>query len=75
MKAVSWFDCTDRRGFARVNGALITLLPNKDGAVDVIDFRPISLVHSFAKIISKAMAARLARLLPQLVDCNQSAFV
>jgi hypothetical protein len=33
------------------------------------------LIHSFAKIISKAMEARLAIHLPQLVDCNQSAFV
>ena len=59
MKAVSWFDCTYRRGFARVT--LITRLPNKDGAVDVTDFRPISLVHNFTKIISKAMVARIAR--------------
>ena len=75
MKAISWFDSADGRGFERVNGAFITLLPKKEGAVDVGDFRPISLVHSFGKLVSKLMAARLASSLPELVDCNQSAFV
>jgi hypothetical protein len=58
-----------------VNGALITLLPKKDGAVELTDFRPISLVHSFAKLLAKILALRLAPKLPQLVDANQSAFV
>jgi hypothetical protein len=39
------------------------------------DFRPISLVHSFAKHVTKVMANRLAPLLPKLVSTNQSAFV
>ncbi|KAM0876697.1 hypothetical protein ACQ4PT_035998 [Festuca glaucescens] len=75
MKAVGWFEAADGHGFSNVNDAFITLLPKHEGVVDVRDFRPISLIHSFAKIISKAMATRLAKLLPQLVDCNQSAFV
>ena len=75
MRIVSAFDTADGRGFARVNSAYIMLLPKKEGAVEVGDFRPISLIHSFAKIVSKAMAARLANTLPSLVDRNQSAFV
>jgi hypothetical protein len=75
MKAVSWFDSADGRGFHMLNDAFITLLPKHAEAVDVGEFRPISLIHSFAKIISKAMAARLAKPLPLLVDHNQSAFV
>ena len=58
-----------------MNSAYIALLPKKEGAIEVSEFRPISLIHSFAKIISKAMANRLASSLPQLVDRNQSAFV
>jgi mannosylglycoprotein endo-beta-mannosidase len=61
--------------FGEVNGALITLLPKKDGAVEVSDFRPISLVHSFAKLLAKILALRLAPKMPDLVDANQSAFV
>lgn len=41
----------------------------------LVDFRPISLIHSFAKLVTKIMANRLAPLLPRLVAANQSAFV
>ncbi|KAM0910526.1 hypothetical protein ACQ4PT_014089 [Festuca glaucescens] len=63
------------QNFGAVNGSLITLLPKKDGAVELKDFRPISLVHSFAKLVAKILALRLAPKLPELVDANQSTFV
>jgi hypothetical protein len=43
-----------------LNSASIALIPNKEGAEEVTDFRPISLVHAIAKLISKMMATRLA---------------
>ena len=43
-----------------LNSANIALLPKKDGAEGVADYRPISLIHAIAKLISKMMAARLA---------------
>ena len=57
------------------NSAFITLLPKKVDAVEVKDFRPISLIHSFAKLVTQLMANRLAPQLPSLVSVNQSAFV
>jgi mannosylglycoprotein endo-beta-mannosidase len=63
------------QNFGRLNGALLTLLPKKDGAVDLKDFRPISLVHSFSKLLAKIIALRLGPRMPELVDANQSAFV
>ncbi|WVZ97153.1 LOW QUALITY PROTEIN: hypothetical protein U9M48_042708, partial [Paspalum notatum var. saurae] len=39
------------------------------------DYCPISLVHSFAKLVTKIMANRLAPRLKNLVSPNQSAFV
>ncbi|KAK1604291.1 hypothetical protein QYE76_027964 [Lolium multiflorum] len=51
----------DGRGFARLNRALITLIPKKPEATEVKDYRPISLVHSFAKLFSKIMANRLRK--------------
>jgi hypothetical protein len=51
----------DGRGFARLNRALITLIPKRPDAMEVKDYRPISLVHSFAKLFSKLMANRLQR--------------
>ena len=61
--------------FRLLNSTYITLLPKKVDAVEVKDFQPISLIHSFAKLVTKLMANRLAPLLPSLVSANQSAFV
>jgi mannosylglycoprotein endo-beta-mannosidase len=63
------------RGFDRLNEALITLLPKKEGAVDLKDFRLISLVHNFARLLTKVLARRLAPRMPELVDANQTAFI
>lgn len=59
----------------RLNGALITLLPKKPDASTLSDYRPISLLHSFAKLVAKVLANRLALALHSLVDINQSAFI
>jgi hypothetical protein len=64
------FDSEDARGSARLNDAYITLLPKKEGAISVGDFRPVSLIHNIAKIVSKAMAMRLVDPISQLVDSN-----
>jgi hypothetical protein len=69
---MSRLDC---RGFGAVNGALITLIPKKEGAEKVQDFRPISLIHGFAKLVAKVLATRLAPVLPHMVGVHQSAFV
>jgi hypothetical protein len=43
-----------------LNSAYITLIPKED-AYQPKDFRPISLAHSFAKLITKLMANRLVQ--------------
>lgn len=58
-----------------LNSAYVTLLPKKAEALEVKDFRPISLIHSFAKIVTKILANRLASRLPEIVSTNQSAFI
>jgi hypothetical protein len=58
-----------------LNSANVTLIAKKDGAETVADYRPISLMHSVAKIIGKIMANRLAPHLNQLVSPSQSAFI
>jgi hypothetical protein len=63
------------QGFEVLNEAFITLLPKKVGAVELKDFRPISLVHSFARLLTKILARRLASRMHELVDCNQTAFI
>ena len=51
------------------------LIPKKDGAEAITDFRPISLIHSFAKIIAKVLALRLAPHMSFIVSPTQSAFI
>lgn len=58
-----------------LNSAFLTLIPKKVEAINTGDFRPISLVHSFAKLVTKIMANRLAPHLNSLVSSNQNAFI
>ena len=61
--------------FEVLNSAYITLLPKKDDATNIRDYRPISLVHSFAKFVTKPLANMLAGRLDQMITPNQSAFI
>jgi hypothetical protein len=58
-----------------LNKANIILIPKKEGAETIGDFRPISLIHDIAKIITKALALRLAPLINELISPCQSAFI
>ncbi|KAM0881026.1 hypothetical protein ACQ4PT_033197 [Festuca glaucescens] len=69
------FDGNDKF-FGGLNYAFLTLVPKGDAAaVEMKDFRPISLVHSFAKLVAKILAARLAPKMQELVDPSQSTFI
>jgi hypothetical protein len=61
--------------FHHLNGALLTLVPKKPNPVSLSDYHPISLIHSFGKIFSKAAANCFAPHLPNLISTNQSAFI
>jgi len=52
MAAVSAVWSRKLCNFGVLNYAFITLLPKKDDATNIRDYRPISLVHSFAKLIT-----------------------
>jgi len=54
-----------------INSANIVLLPKKEGAATVTDFQPISLIHSFVKIIAKALALRLALFMNNIVSTQR----
>jgi hypothetical protein len=53
----------------------VVLIPKKDNPTRVTDYRPISLTHSVAKIITKVLANRLSPKLHQLISLNQYAFI
>jgi hypothetical protein len=58
-----------------LNSANIVLLPKKVGAEEISEYRPISLIHAIAKIITKMIALCLAPLMNDLVSNGQSAFI
>jgi hypothetical protein len=70
--ALSSMDC---RSFHHLNDALLIFLPKSPDPVSLGDYRPISLIHSFGKFFSKALANRFAPVLRLLVSPNQSAFI
>lgn len=54
--------------------SFISLVPKRDRPVRDKDFRPISLVSSIYKIITKVLACRLREVLSDTISENQSAF-
>lgn len=58
-----------------INEANIVLLPKNQLAATVSDYRPISLINSVAKIITKLLANRLAPHLNSLVSHAQNTFI
>ncbi|KAM0920400.1 hypothetical protein ACQ4PT_007548 [Festuca glaucescens] len=61
--------------FDGLNNALITLVAKKEVALEMKDYRPISLVHSIGKLLAKILAIHLSPKMPELIDNNQSAFI
>jgi len=58
-----------------VNATFISLIPKKKGAIELRDYRPISLISSIYKITSKLLANRLKTVIGKLVSGSQNAFV
>lgn len=58
-----------------VNATFISLIPKKKRAIELKDYRPISLTGSIYKIASKLLANRLKTVIGKLVSGSQNAFV
>jgi hypothetical protein len=54
---------------------MVVLIPKKAQPENITDFRPISLIHSFAKLFSKLLVNRLAPELKKLISHSQNAFI
>jgi hypothetical protein len=57
------------------NATSISLVPKKADAVDIKDFRPISLAGVVYKIISKVLANRLKSVLGKIISSYQNEFI
>jgi hypothetical protein len=58
-----------------INGCFITLIPKKEDAASVNDFRPISLLNCTLKLLTKILANRLQSVILKLIHENQYGFI
>jgi hypothetical protein len=58
-----------------LNATFISLIPKKVNALNIHDFRPISLIGSIYKILAKVLANRLALVLDNIIFEAQNSFV
>ena len=58
-----------------LNDTFIVLIPKKNDASNIRDFRPISLVGSIYKILAKVLVNRLKVVLDKLIPKYQNSFV
>jgi hypothetical protein len=65
----------DMRNLHDLNEALLILLPKLADTFMVRDYRPITLIHTIGKLISKVLTFRLVLRLHELIQSNQSAFI
>ena len=61
--------------FRSLSATFLVLIPKKEGASDMQDFRLISLVGSLYKIIAKVLTNRLKKVMGKVVSNSQNAFV
>jgi hypothetical protein len=70
MASISCVWARKFRNMRALNFAFITLLPKTEEVLHVKDYRPISLVHSFANLVTKILANRLAGRLQHMMSLN-----
>ena len=58
-----------------LNSTFLLLISKKEGAEDLRDFRPISLVGSVYKLLAKVLANRLKSVMGEVISDSQQAFV
>lgn len=75
LASINHFYNLNQQELHLLNQAFVVLIPKKDNPCSVSDYTPISWVHSFAKLVSKNLANRLAPVLPTLISLNQSAVI
>ncbi|KAK2445689.1 hypothetical protein QL285_016591 [Trifolium repens] len=58
-----------------MTASFLTLIPKKDHPQGLFDYHPICLIGSIYKILSKALANRLKKVLGNLISSCQSTFL
>jgi hypothetical protein len=58
-----------------INGSYIVLIPKKDNPMTINDYRPISLLNSSIKLLTKILANRLQSVIMRVIHQNQYEFI
>ncbi|XP_028121381.1 uncharacterized protein LOC114318646 [Camellia sinensis] len=58
-----------------LNSSFITLVPKKENPVGLSDFRPINIVGSVYKVLTKVLSKKLKIVFPSMISETQSAFL
>jgi hypothetical protein len=58
-----------------INTSHIVLIPKKDGPQGVLDYKPVSLLNTSKKLLTKLLANRLPIPIMRLIHKNQYAFI
>jgi hypothetical protein len=58
-----------------INGFYVTLIPKNSSPASVGDYRPISLLNTSVKVLTKLLANRLQHVITKLVHQNQYGFL
>ncbi|KAJ9538060.1 hypothetical protein OSB04_030793 [Centaurea solstitialis] len=74
LAALSWFWDKEEISWG-CNASFITLIPKVENPVDLGDFRPISLIGVYYKLVTKILAERLKLVIGKVISNNQSAFI
>ncbi|KAJ9541035.1 LOW QUALITY PROTEIN: hypothetical protein OSB04_027541 [Centaurea solstitialis] len=74
IRAVKWFWEKGELGRG-CNASFITLIPKVDAPSHLGEFRPISLIGSFYKILAKILAERIKGVMGKIINSSQSAFI
>ncbi|XP_028091915.1 uncharacterized protein LOC114292208 [Camellia sinensis] len=58
-----------------LNSSFITLVSKKENVVELVDFRPISLVNSIYKILANVLSRRLKKVIPTMINKALTTFI
>ncbi|GFY88597.1 hypothetical protein Acr_06g0005370 [Actinidia rufa] len=58
-----------------LNATFIVLIPKKNGALNIGDYRPISLIGNTYKVLARVLVRQMAKVMDRLITENQNAFV
>lgn len=58
-----------------LNSSFIVLIPKEEDALQLSDYRPISLIGCMYKILAKVLARRLSKVMGSVISESQCAFV